>query len=585
MRPASWQGYHFAVQCLGVGGATWQAGAVRRPRTRSIIGVGLPVLVVLVFFGAWAFDTSAAADGTLRNVELDGRAIGARSDAEVAAVVADMATDFAGRGVEIRTGDRTLESTAGALGLSVDQAATIGAVLDEGRDGSALLRPLAWAGSFVSPLEVGFTYTSRSDQLALALAGLEGDGARQPVEPTIVTSPEAVTVEPGQVGLALDPAVVEEELLEAARKGENPLVIEVEPEETAPKISDAQAQEVADRATTITAAPFVVTVAGKQATFEPAELRSWLGAQATDDGFQIVFDGDAIAAAVTDRIGSLGDAEPKDAGFAVDGNGQVQITPAVVGQACCGDDAASLVADALRAGQGSIELEPVVQEPEITTEEAQALGIKEPVGTTTEWNGQPQVKSFTTYHAGGEPRVQNIHRIAELVRGAVVLPGETFSVNERVGQRTVEKGFVEAGAIANGEHVQEVGGGVSQFATTLFNAAFFAGLPFGEYQAHSEHFARYPYGREATMGWEHPDLQFTNDTPYGILIWPTFTDTSITVTLYSTQHAYGEQVGQSEEPAGNCTRVNTTRRITYPDGTTATDTVGARYRNGGATSC
>ena len=119
---------------------------------------------------------------------------------------------------------------------------------------------------------------------------------------------------------------------------------------------------------------------------------------------------------------------------------------------------------------------------------------------------------------------------------------------------------------------------MSQFATTLFNAAFFAGLPFGEYQAHSEYFSRYPYGREATMGYEHPDLQFKNDTPYGIMIWTSYTDTSLTITLYSTQYAYGEQVAQSEGRSGRCTTVTTTRRITYPDGRTADDTVGARYR-------
>ena len=76
-----------------------------------------------------------------------------------------------------------------------------------------------------------------------------------------------------------------------------------------------------------------------------------------------------------------------------------------------------------------------------------------------------------------------------------------------------------AGAIANGEHVEEVGAASRSSPRRLFNAAFFAGLPFGEYQAHSEHFDRYPYGREATMGYEHPDLQFENNTPYGILIW------------------------------------------------------------------
>ena len=319
-------------------------------------------------------------------------------------------------------------------------------------------------------------------------------------------------------------------------------------------------------------------------SFGVAEQRSWIGSTVGSNGIELTFDEERITTVLEDSVGSLGEAEPKDASFTVEG-GAVRIIPAVVGIECCADDSATLIADAVESGEDVVEVQPVRLEPELTTAEAEALGIHEPVGTTTEWKGQPQVKSFTTYHDCCAARVTNIHAIADIVRGALVLPGETFSVNGHVGPRTAEKGFVLAGAIANGEHVDEIGGGVSQFATTLFNAAFFAGLPFGEYQAHSEHFDRYPYGREATMGYEHPDLQFTNDTPYGILIWTSYTDTSITVTLYSTQYAYGQQTGQTSSESGGCTSVTTERTITYPDGRTATDTVRARYRNAGVTRC
>jgi vancomycin resistance protein YoaR len=168
--------------------------------------------------------------------------------------------------------------------------------------------------------------------------------------------------------------------------------------------------------------------------------------------------------------------------------------------------------------------------------------------------------------------------MADLVRGAIIEPGETFSINEHVGERTTEKGFVVAGAIANGEHSDEVGGGVSQFATTLFNAAFFAGLDFGEYQSHSVLFDRYPRGREATMGFPHPDLQIENTTDYGVMIWTSFTETSLTVTLYSTQNVFGQQTGSRDSAQGNCTRVTTTRTRTYADGHTEDDEVYAVYR-------
>lgn len=557
---------------------------MRRPRLPTVLGVGIPVLVVMSLLAAWAFDSSAAAGGTLRNVELDGVDIGGRSREEVTDAVARMAVDFADTPVTISSGDSTIELTAADLSLAVDQPATIDAALDEGREGVAALRPLAWARSFVAPYEVDLSYAIRPDQLAVVLAREEGADARQPVEPSLIASPETVGVQGGTPGRALTADTVADELLDAARAGEDPITIDVEPEERAPRVTDAQADALAEEATVLTATPLVVTVAGKQATFDPPVLRSWLGSRVSADQIQLTFDEAAMQTALEEQIGSLGPGEPTSAGITLVG-GAVQITPSVNGTRCCPDDAATRMADALRSGTSAIEIKPVVVEAELTTAEAQALGIKEPVGTTTEWKGRPQVKSFTTYHACCGARVSNIHRIADLVRGAVVLPGETFSVNDHVGQRTREKGFLPAGAIANGVHVEEVGGGISQFATTMFNAAFFAGLPFGEYQAHSEYFSRYPRGREATMGWEHPDLQFENDTPYGIMIWTSYTDTSLTITLYSTQYAYGEQIGQTEGRSGNCISVTTTRKITYPDGRTATDTVGARYRQGSATSC
>ena len=132
------------------------------------------------------------------------------------------------------------------------------------------------------------------------------------------------------------------------------------------------------------------------------------------------------------------------------------------------------------------------------------------------------VGEFTTNHPCCEPRVTNIQRMADLIRGVYILPGETFSVNEFVGPRTRANGFVSAGAIRQGHMVQEVGGGVSQFVTTTFNAAYFAGLDFDEYRSHTIYFSRYPYGREATIGIPYPDLILNNTTDYPILIWNSY---------------------------------------------------------------
>jgi vancomycin resistance protein YoaR len=213
-----------------------------------------------------------------------------------------------------------------------------------------------------------------------------------------------------------------------------------------------------------------------------------------------------------------------------------------------------------------------------TTEQANALGIIEEVG-------QPTAFGPTTNHAPGEPRVVNIHRIADIVRGVVIKPGETFSVNGYVGERTTAKGFVDAPVIYEGSFSHDVGGGVSQFATTFFNAALFAGLDFGEYQSHSIVISRYPTGHEATISYPHPDLQIENPTPYGVLVWPTYTDTSITVHLYSTHYVDVALGAPSQEPVGNCTQWTTPRTRVYVDGHTDADSVRAVYRPAEGVSC
>ena len=137
-----------------------------------------------------------------------------------------------------------------------------------------------------------------------------------------------------------------------------------------------------------------------------------------------------------------------------------------------------------------------------------------------------QVSTFTTYYPYAEYRNINIGRAAELVDGTVLKPGETFSLNDIVGERTRENGFTEGFIISNGIFKEDLGGGVSQMATTTFNAMFFAGLKDIEHKPHSFYIDRYPVGREATVAWGAVDLRFQNDTPYGVLVHATVTPSS-----------------------------------------------------------
>ena len=187
----------------------------------------------------------------------------------------------------------------------------------------------------------------------------------------------------------------------------------------------------------------------------------------------------------------------QDASFDLQ-NGTPVVVPSQQGVVCCGPTSPDLVWQALDGGTGTAALEVQVTEPELTTEAAQGLGITQPVGGNHAWrNGSPTTAGpgFTTYHdcceaAGDQHPPHGRHRPRH-GRSCRARRSRSTSI---VGPRTSRTASSTAGAIHNGEHVEEVGGGVSQFATTMFNAAFFAGLDFPEYQAHCEYFYRYPSG-------------------------------------------------------------------------------------------
>jgi vancomycin resistance protein YoaR len=165
--------------------------------------------------------------------------------------------------------------------------------------------------------------------------------------------------------------------------------------------------------------------------------------------------------------------------------------------------------------------EPVAAE--ITTEMAGGLGIKEVIGT------------FTTFFPYAEYRLTNIHRAARWMDGVIIKPGEVFSYNKSVGERTEARGFVPGIMIDRGVFKKDWGGGVSQVATTTWNAAWFSGLELIQHKPHSFYISRYPAGRESTVAWPNVDVKFRNNSGKPIFVDTSFTNKSVTVTIYGTK--------------------------------------------------
>ncbi len=284
---------------------------------------------------------------------------------------------------------------------------------------------------------------------------------------------------------------------------------------------------------------------------------------------------------------------PESARLFIDDNEKVTVIPGFPGAVIDTDLAIQAAIQAARRPNRTTVL-PLQEgvEPEITAEELVGLG------------GISKISEFTTMHPAGQPRVNNIQLFADHMDGRMLMPGETMSLNETVGMRTLEAGYAPAPTIIKGEIVDTVGGGVSQFATTFYNAVYWAGLEIIEHRPHSYYFSRYPEGIEATISWPMPDLVFRNDTESVVVIKTSYTRDSITVQLYgnNSDRLISSQVsgrfaptefptvyfpnpevmpwdGEVETQGGaNGWSVKVTRTLTFTDGSTTGQDWTVRYR-------
>ncbi len=291
-----------------------------------------------------------------------------------------------------------------------------------------------------------------------------------------------------------------------------------QPTTTPEAIAKAEAQ--AKRAV---AAPITLTLGDRQAQLTPQTIAANLTFGSDGEGsLAPQFD---AKTALTGVESSLVDAAqvPRDATYDVV-NGKLVLVPARQGRGVNSKLLARDLAKLVRnGGPRVIPVRLAAAPPQVTTEQVTGLGIKE------------NVASFTSTFECCLPRVTNIRQMAADIDGQLVLPGQTFSLNDVVGERTAEGGYVLAPQTVGGRVVTVVGGGASQLATTLYNAAFFGGFDDVAHTPMDYHSNRYPAGRDAALLYPGVDLKWRNDSEHGVLIKTASTATSVTVALWSTK--------------------------------------------------
>lgn len=520
-----------------------------RERAALAATAGAVALVLLLVVG-WAVDAAASAGEVRRNVQLAGQPIGGLDRTALVTVMDQLDGALGATPVVVANSEQPLESTLGALGVRIDREATTAHAMDTGRRGFFLFGPLRTLRSFVGHRDAPVAITVDTAAATAAINELAAPIRHDAVEPSLAFQDGSLRTVAGVTGSRLDDAdlLAQLQALDGNHLDGGTITLQGRLVPIAPTRSDAAAESMLSRLEVLLDRSIAVSIGGKTSTIDATELAPFVtAALGADNQLTIQLDQAGTLEYLAETFAALA-TEPSTPDISVS-SGKVVIGYAKPGTVCCTPESVTALAGALQRGDRSVTLTLAEVKPEKDTAYYQKLGIVE------------LVSSFTTQHPCCAARVDNIHRMADLVGPRVIAPGESFSLNDTVGRRTVAKGFKAAPTIDGaGNFVDDVGGGVSQFSTTLFNAAFFAGLEIDEYMAHGLYISRYPYGREATLNYPHPDLVITNNTAYGVLIWPTYTDTSITVSLYSTKNVESTQSNQTESTYGAvCTEVTTYR--------------------------
>lgn len=475
------------------------------------LGVAVAVLLAGYLGMAWFLGRHIPANSTVAGVP-----VGGMSPHSAESTLRRALAAREGAKLTLKAGDKTFEIDPRSAGLAIDYAGTV--------DGLS--------GFSAQPADLWDKLTGGSDEkleTTVDRARLEAavKAAEQTLDTPVVQG--AITFPAGKVAV-VRPVTgatlsVEETADEVAARWPTRSAIAPRLHQVAPTVSAEEVDRaVAEFATPAMSGPVTVKVGAKSFAVTPAAYAPSISMQADPTGkLAPVVDNAKLVAAVRKAASAAGlEAKPRDAKITFKGS-KIVVVPAAAGATLEEKSVVAAFVPAMTDPARTATVVTTVVQPKLTTAEAEKIKPREVVST------------FTTNFPYNPPRTNNITIAARTLNGTYVGPGEQFSLNATLGQRTAAKGYMSAPVIEDGRLKKDYGGGVSQVSTTTFNAAFFSGVRIDQYLPHSFYISRYPEGREATVSWPDVDQKWTNDTGYGILIQATVSPSSITVTFHGTK--------------------------------------------------
>jgi vancomycin resistance protein YoaR len=490
-----------------------------RLRRRILAGVvgGLVLLAVGVGVG-FAGSTDRIAEG----IRIAGVDVGGMTAEEARSLLEQRAAAVGDQPVVFVHEGETFALRPLRLGIANDWATAV----DEA---------LAKSGGFI--LFRGF------ERLALRFGGAEVDPAatadaaaierqvgriakridRPPVEASIVLEGLQPAIRDSRAGVALDRKAAASLLVSALAGFERGGRIALPVSVAEPQVTAGELQPLLPKIRAVLSAPVELSYKRVHVTLQPRELAALL--QLPANGSTELAIGGKEADRYFSQLAKEVDRKPQDADFELTSGGKVRIVPSREGRRLDGDATkAALLAAALTTAPATRNADLVLAtaKPRLSTTDAKKMGI---TGV---------VSSYTTTYGGDANRVHNVQLVSTLIDDTFIPPGTVFSFNETTGERNADKGFLEAPVIINGELETGLGGGVCQVSTTVFNAAFEAGLSIEARTNHALYISHYPTGRDATVNYPDTDLKFRNDTGHWLWLRAFVDSSSLTINLYGT---------------------------------------------------
>jgi vancomycin resistance protein YoaR len=522
-------------------------------------------------------------------ISVDGQDMGGRTEDEATAELAKYVQRAQLEPITLTSGDQTWTVMPEDVGTNIDTAGAVSAALAYTRENGFFADLGRKFKLYTNGYDIPLEGTIDATKMDAVLASVAQDLDVQPIDATLVITNGQIQVVESQEGRAVDQVTLRQQLKDlvlSLHATELPVPMMV----TEPEVVAADLEPVVEQARAMAGSPVLLTSGEQTWTLTPEQILSYMDAAYEEVNGVSTPVPYLSASKMTDLLAGIAPlvaVAAVDATFANDGT-KAWVVDGIDGKVLDPEKTAeALTVAAGRTTGRTAEVALMASDPNLTTEEAEAMGIKDLLAKYT-----------TPPYWGSANRRVNVRVATGYCSNVFMAPGDEYNADEQIGPRTEARGFKLApGIVSLGTLEDVLGGGICQVSTTLFNAVFFAGIEVVERHNHSIYIDHYPDGRDATVTANGKNFIFRNDTAN--YLWIVGESDGVTTTFY----IYGTNDGRTvdytfsgfydytsssgvktiEDPAlptgtsvvedsghggKSCL---TTRVVTYADGTTKTD--------------